>query len=213
MINYFIESTLCLTVLYAFYWLFLRSMKLLQINRFYLLMAVAFSLAIPALEISVRSTEVQAVQTWVGSTINSAQYQKIIKPASGGPDLLLIIYLTGCLVSLAFLVWRLLKIIRLIRLPKTKYHLLSAQRQDRALEKAQEAARLYPYSIMINTYRNKHLLEVDELTAWRVGWNLVEKEEYLRFKPVRRKRPPVPNQKNRILFDLSKKKKQKNPDQ
>ena len=82
-----------------------------------------------------------------------------------------------------------------------------------SLEKAQEAARLYPYSIMINTYRNKHLLEVDELTAWRVGWNLVEKEEYLRFKPVRRKRPPVPNQKNRILFDLSKKKKQKNPDQ
>lgn len=47
---------------------------------------------------------------------------------------------------------------------------------------AAKAMELYPNSIMINTHKNKSDLEVDRLTAWRVGWYGHE-EEFDQFNP------------------------------
>jgi len=46
---YLLESTVCISVLYAIYWLFLRRDTFFQVNRFYLLAMVIFSLLIPLL--------------------------------------------------------------------------------------------------------------------------------------------------------------------
>ncbi len=75
-----------------------------------------------------------------------------------------------------------------------------------SLENAQRAKELYPNSIMISTFSRKDELEVDELTAWRVGWHNDFKEEYQEFnpraaaKPASERRPPTS-----LKFDLRKK--------
>lgn len=50
-------------------------------------------------------------------------------------------------------------------------------------EKAALAKSLYPHSIMINTFHDQERLEVDELTAWRLGWNDNFKTDYMQFRP------------------------------
>jgi beta-lactamase regulating signal transducer with metallopeptidase domain len=45
--NYLIESSICLACFYSFYWLFLKSEKLLSLNRYYLLGTAILSMAIP----------------------------------------------------------------------------------------------------------------------------------------------------------------------
>ena len=52
-------------------------------------------------------------------------------------------------------------------------------------EKAERAKALYPHSVMINTHVDKDSLEVDELTAWRVGWHDNFQETFMDFSPVR----------------------------
>jgi TonB family protein len=46
---YLVESTLCVSVLYAVYWLFLRRDTFFRVNRFYLLSMVLFSMLFPLL--------------------------------------------------------------------------------------------------------------------------------------------------------------------
>lgn len=53
MINYLIESTISLTSLFVFYYLFLEYEKMHQFNRFYLLFSVVFSLCIPFFSIEI----------------------------------------------------------------------------------------------------------------------------------------------------------------
>ncbi len=82
--------------------------------------------------------------------------------------------------------------------------------KSQSLEKAEKAKELYPNSIMINTWTNHALLEVDELTAWRVGWHVDFKEEYLSFTPVRKNRSPKKTTGGTsIKFDFKKTKKNK----
>ena len=50
MIEYIIKSTISLTVLYSLYYLFLRNLKTFEFNRFYLLLTLIFSLAIPFIQ-------------------------------------------------------------------------------------------------------------------------------------------------------------------
>lgn len=81
--------------------------------------------------------------------------------------------------------------------------------ESQSYEKAEKAKELYPNSIMISTYFNKWALEVDELTAWRIGWHNNTKEEYQTFVPVRTKtRPkrPARTGDGGIKFDFGKKK-------
>src|SRR5512145_2535858 len=47
-----IKSAICLTVLYGFYFFFLRNTKSLVFNRYYLLLSVLFALSIPLVSIN-----------------------------------------------------------------------------------------------------------------------------------------------------------------
>ncbi len=55
MIKYLLEASICLIGFYGFYWLFLKSEKLLSINRFYLLLTSCISMILPLLDFKVRS--------------------------------------------------------------------------------------------------------------------------------------------------------------
>lgn len=55
MISYLLEASICLIGFYGFYWLFLRSEKLLSINRFYLLITSCISIILPLLDFKVGS--------------------------------------------------------------------------------------------------------------------------------------------------------------
>ncbi|MEO1258639.1 MAG: hypothetical protein AAFZ15_07570 [Bacteroidota bacterium] len=48
--------------------------------------------------------------------------------------------------------------------------------ESQTKESAEKAKELYPNSIMINTYKNRSELEIDRLTAWRIGWYEYESE-------------------------------------
>jgi hypothetical protein len=60
--------------------------------------------------------------------------------------------------------------------------------QSQSRESAARLKELYPYSIMINTWRHKESLEVDELTAWRIGWIEKEEDHFADFSPNRKNR-------------------------
>ena len=47
MITFVIKSTMCLTILYGFYHLFLRNIKVFNFNRYYLLFSLLFALIVP----------------------------------------------------------------------------------------------------------------------------------------------------------------------
>lgn len=82
--------------------------------------------------------------------------------------------------------------------------------RSQSYENARLAKSLYPNSIMINTFWNKHKLNVDELTAWRIGWHQDYKEEYQSFAPAKNKSKSRLRQRREptiIKFDLRKKKK------
>lgn len=87
--------------------------------------------------------------------------------------------------------------------------------KSQTVESATKAKELYPNSVMINTKRNRENLEVDELTAWRVGWNFKYKKEYAQFNPAANKERKSEEIKTReaeesdgfsIKFDLKRKK-------
>lgn len=59
---------------------------------------------------------------------------------------------------------------------------------SQSAEKAELARSLYPNSIMISSYLDPEIIEVDSLTAWRVGWHNDFKPDYLTFKPERKDR-------------------------
>lgn len=72
-------------------------------------------------------------------------------------------------------------------------------------EKAAQLKELYPHSIMISTWNN-WAAEVDELTAWRVGWNTEFKPLYNEFTPVRdSKRSSSSRQKTTITIPMRRK--------
>jgi len=84
--------------------------------------------------------------------------------------------------------------------------------ESQSTENAERAMELYPNSIMINTRFNKSDLEVDELTAWRIGWHFEFKEVYQSFNPaIKKDKRKIDmdrnsNSRKSIQFDLKKKK-------
>jgi hypothetical protein len=75
--------------------------------------------------------------------------------------------------------------------------------ESQSLEKAKRAKELYPNSVMISTNAYDRELEIDELTAWRIGWHHNLKDEFMSFKPVRKERR---DRNTRWTFDLKKRK-------
>lgn len=61
MVSYLIKSIVCSGILLAMYHLFLEREKMLRFNRFYLLFAIVFSLAIPLFSIEIPSERVASV--------------------------------------------------------------------------------------------------------------------------------------------------------
>ncbi len=81
-------------------------------------------------------------------------------------------------------------------------------------ESAKRAAELFPHSIMASTHHNKERLQVDGLTAWRIGWGDYE-EDFAYFNPRNHREQAKEELKNRnkdkpasIKFDLKKKEKE-----
>ena len=70
--------------------------------------------------------------------------------------------------------------------------------ESQTREQAELLLEYFPNSIMINTWRNHENLEVDELTAYLIGWTDEIEEEYLNFKPDR---AAVAEEKKRERFD------------
>ncbi|MFK7771785.1 MAG: hypothetical protein AB8F94_06585 [Saprospiraceae bacterium] len=82
------------------------------------------------------------------------------------------------------------------------------QGQSQTQKNAKRAKELFPNSIMINTFTNKKL-EVDDLTAWRVGWHFDMDDEYMDFDPAKSRGKPTAKERSYkktksdgIKFDL-----------
>ena len=88
--------------------------------------------------------------------------------------------------------------------------------ESQTTESAAKARELFPNSVMANTFSNKELLEVDALTAWRIGWNEFD-ESFAEFNPKHnraaareemeaKQKARSGKKSNEIRFDLGKKK-------
>jgi len=69
------------------------------------------------------------------------------------------------------------------------------QGYSQTLKNAERLKELFPNSIMINTFRNKKNKEVDDLTAWRVGWHNDMDDEYMDFAPIKSRGKPTAKEK------------------
>jgi len=85
--------------------------------------------------------------------------------------------------------------------------------ESQTLDQAIKLKALFPNSIMINTWSNQEHLEVDELTAFLVGWAEEVEDEFFDFKPDRvaaRKEMEQRNQKKTKTRELKFSLKRKN---
>lgn len=78
MIAFLIKSTISMALLLAVYNLFLEREKMHRFNRFYLLFSIAFSLALPFINIEVY-TEVPTVAAIANTTVEQTEVQQIVK--------------------------------------------------------------------------------------------------------------------------------------
>lgn len=114
MINYLIEVSICLVAFYVCYWVALSRVKLLNLNRGYLLTTLLLGLSIPLLDISLYQTEVSftpAIPDYIGAA-TSLNPLEIKAGEQLNPILLIWVIGTG-ISGLAFML-RLIRIIRLI---------------------------------------------------------------------------------------------------
>ena len=65
------------------------------------------------------------------------------------------------------------------------------QGRSQTLKNAKRLKELFPNSIMIDVFRRRREKEVDDLTAWRVGWHYDMDDEYMDFAPIKSKGKPT----------------------
>lgn len=71
--------------------------------------------------------------------------------------------------------------------------------------KAKKLKEMFPNSIMLNTY-GTGVPNLDEINAWRIGWNLKPQDFYMEYEPQYIKNmKEMAKEKNSIKFDLKKK--------
>lgn len=108
MINYIIESSICLACFYGFYWLFLSREKLLSINRFYLLTTAILSLCIPLLNFNFQIGLFAPLEMLSSKTLMAIP-NGVTSPEKSSPILSLAsIYFIGVLVAIGFLLIKLM---------------------------------------------------------------------------------------------------------
>lgn len=118
MLNYLLESSVCLICLYLFYWLVLSREKFLFLNRAFLLFSVIVSLALPLVKVNISADMPLAVQALYDSAAITEVVPTNIDTGSNSLDWLSLIYWLGFLISLAILVAK----IRNIRLRISRSH-------------------------------------------------------------------------------------------
>ena len=114
MIKYLLEASACLIVFYAFYWLFLRNEKLLNINRFYLLITSLISTTLPLLYIK--------VNTGLVSSKSQKTYDLTMPVAEASSDSFLTIelfYLVGLVLATILFCSRLICVWQKLKLSTT----------------------------------------------------------------------------------------------
>ncbi len=115
MISYLAEASVCLLVLYLFYWLVLSGEKLLSINRCFLLASLFLSITLPLLEISIMPLP--------GESISYLQVPAGIPEASSNAlestptsfNLVFSLYVLGFSGSLLWLVFRIIRVYRSVK--------------------------------------------------------------------------------------------------
>jgi len=117
--TYILTSTACLTTFYLFYLAFLRTDKLMQLQRAFLLTAIAASLIIPVIDLDWSESSQNLQPVWQSLTIDSNQATPVntieSEQSLSLQDYLLILYLIGAglmLIRVAFTFINLLKTIR-----------------------------------------------------------------------------------------------------
>ncbi|GEM_PF-4196346 len=115
MISYLAEASVCLLVLYLFYWLVLSREKLLSINRCFLLASLFLSITLPLLEISVTPLPIESIsylQVPAGTPEASSNAPEST-PTSF--NLVFSLYVLGFSGSLLWLVFRIIRIYRSVK--------------------------------------------------------------------------------------------------
>lgn len=114
MIDYLIEASICIAAFYACYWFNLSRLKLLNLNRGYLLITLLLSLTIPLLDISLYQTEV-SITPEIPDYVSITPVITSTQPVSGQRiNPLLIVYFLGAGAAGISFILRLLRVFRLI---------------------------------------------------------------------------------------------------
>jgi len=108
--NYLLWANIYLAVLYVFYWIFLRKETFFQLNRWYLLSSALLSFTIPLLDLKLFSFVADSkIFSVTGATVHINQVVVSNSPYNS-LHILLFIYLSGCLVSFIWFLYRVLLI-------------------------------------------------------------------------------------------------------
>ena len=114
---YLIESTVCLSVLFAVYWFFLRRDTFFQVNRFYLMAMILFSILVPLLPIHLSTTGPTATLIILLDPVlvTPVKVQHTLLEHLQWIEIAAIVYLTGALIFLLRFGLQLFQLYRITR--------------------------------------------------------------------------------------------------
>jgi len=114
---YLFESTICLSVLYPVYWFFLRRDTFFQVNRFYLLAMVLFSILVPLLPLHwiPSGTSAAFVVLLDPVLITPAKVEHTLSAHLQWIEIAAVVYFTGTLIFLLRFVLQLIQLYRITR--------------------------------------------------------------------------------------------------
>ena len=151
LLRYVLESSLCLAIFYAVYWLSLKNETYFILNRFYLVSAIVFSFIIPGLRVTspFRSVRVPS------GTVNLMPVREVSAPSFGWAEILLAVYAAGALLFLIRFVFHLFKLWSVIRRCGWRYH-----RDCKVISVDREFA---PFSFLNFVFLNEGAVSPDDL--------------------------------------------------
>jgi TonB family protein len=114
---YLIESTFSILVLYGIYWFFLRKDTFFQVNRFYLIAMILFSMLVPLIPFNwVPSGSASAMVIFLDPVlITPEKMQQTISSHIQWIEIAAVVYITGLLIFLLRFVLQLIQLYRITR--------------------------------------------------------------------------------------------------
>lgn len=119
MISYLMEASVCLLILYLFYWLILSREKLLSINRYFLVASLLLSVVLPLLEIPMMSFPTESVNH-LQAPADVLESSSFLSEAIPPTFPLFNLYLLGFSISLLRLVFKIISLYRSIKGKKSR---------------------------------------------------------------------------------------------